>query len=119
MREGRWCPDHQRAVEKRYDPAYDRERGTSSRRGYGARWRRLRGMFLGQHPLCADPFNAHDGRPVAATDVDHIVARARGGTDAFENLQSLCHACHSRKTAVSDGRWESRGMGGQISVAFD
>ncbi len=38
-----------------------------------------------------------------ACHVDHIVARERGGTDRPDNLQSLCHACHSRKTVVVDG----------------
>lgn len=37
-----------------------------------------------------------------ATDVDHIIARRKGGTDDLQNLQSLCHACHSRKTARED-----------------
>jgi 5-methylcytosine-specific restriction protein A len=38
------------------------------------------------------------GRIVAATDVDHIVARRHGGDDSFANLQPLCHSCHSKKT---------------------
>ena len=29
--------------------------------------------------------------------VDHIVARSRGGTDHFDNLQLLCAACNSLK----------------------
>ena len=44
-----------------------------------------------------------DGRIVPATDVDHIVARADGGTDDRSNLQPLCHACHSRKTVRENG----------------
>jgi 5-methylcytosine-specific restriction protein A len=39
----------------------------------------------------------------AATDVDHIVSKAKGGTDAGTNLQSLCHSHHSMKTAREDG----------------
>jgi hypothetical protein len=38
-----------------------------------------------------------------ATDVDHIIAKSKGGTDAYSNLQSLCHRCHSQKTATIDG----------------
>jgi len=34
-----------------------------------------------------------------ATDVDHIVALAAGGTHADSNLRSLCHSCHSARTA--------------------
>lgn len=33
-----------------------------------------------------------------ATERDHIIPREDGGTDTDENLQSLCHTCHSRKT---------------------
>lgn len=35
-----------------------------------------------------------------ATDVDHIVAEANGGTDDDTNLQSLCPDHHKRKTAL-------------------
>ena len=62
-------------------------------------------MFLRAHPLCSvDDCNA------AATDVDHIVPLAEGGNDSAENLQTLCHSHHSRKTAIEDGGWgRSRG----------
>ena len=33
-----------------------------------------------------------------ATDIDHIVEVAKGGTDELENLQPLCRACHNLKT---------------------
>jgi 5-methylcytosine-specific restriction protein A len=38
-------------------------------------------------------------RYVPATDVDHIINKANGGTDKLENLQSLCKKCHRTKTA--------------------
>lgn len=38
-----------------------------------------------------------------ATHVDHRVARSSGGTDDLRNLRSLCHGCHSAKTARQDG----------------
>ena len=97
---GGYCQQHARQLRQ----AEDAERGTASQRGYGATWRRLRTMFLAAHPLCADPFGVHEGRPVAATDVDHIVMRRNGGTDDESNLQPLCHACHSRKTSAEVGR---------------
>ena len=52
-------------------------------------------------PLCRECRKA--GRIVPATDVDHRVARADGGTDDRSNLQPLCHACHSRKTVRENG----------------
>ena len=39
------------------------------------------------------------------TDADHILPRSRGGEDTLENLQGLCHTCHSRKTVREDGGW--------------
>jgi len=75
---------------------YDRQRGSASARGYDRRWQKLRKMFLAANPLCVEC--QAEGRTVAATDVDHIVPKRAGGTDAWENLQGLCHECHSRKT---------------------
>jgi predicted kinase len=53
-------------------------------------------MYLAEHPLCVECERI--GLVTAATDVDHIVAKRHGGTDDEDNLQALCHACHSRKT---------------------
>ena len=33
-----------------------------------------------------------------ATEVDHILEVANGGTDDVENLQPLCNVCHKAKT---------------------
>jgi len=76
--------------------AFDRQRGSSAARGYGSRWRKLRLMYLRAHPLCAVC-----GEP--ATDVDHIVPRGRGGTDAGDNLQSLCKPHPGEKPADEVG----------------
>jgi 5-methylcytosine-specific restriction protein A len=39
-----------------------------------------------------------------ATAVDHIIAKADGGTDDDENLQPICDECHRMKTAREDSR---------------
>lgn len=44
-----------------------------------------------------------DGCTVAATCVDHVIPRARGGTDDPANLQASCTSCNARKGA-SDAR---------------
>ena len=36
-------------------------------------------------------------------ETDHIVPRHLGGSDAWSNLQTLCAACHARKTAGEAG----------------
>lgn len=91
-------------------------RGSSSARGYGARWRRLRAMVLSQEPLCRACLER--GATTPATDVDHIRPRRLGGTDRRDNLQALCHACHSSKTGREDRPAMTRGgRGGAISGA--
>jgi len=58
-------------------------------------------MVLNREPLCRECLK--QGRLTPATEVDHIVPLASGGTNDLENLQPLCHSCHSRKTAKEDG----------------
>lgn len=92
--------------------AYDRARGSSSRRGYGARWRKLRGLVLARDAYTCQGRGSDGrrcGRAVAGRDaqVDHIVGRRAGGLDELANLQTLCLSCHSRKTAT-EGRWGPR-----------
>lgn len=95
-----YCASHQRV-----GAAYQGEgRVSAAMRGYDATWRKLRKMVLAQSPLCADPYRIHakEHQVVAATDVDHIKALKDGGTNNLDNLRSLCHACHSMKTARED-----------------
>ena len=60
-------------------------------------WKHLRNKKLLNNPLCESC--EVEGRYIPATDVDHIQAINSGGSSTDpENLQSLCHRCHSRKT---------------------
>ena len=82
---------------------FDRERGTAASRGYDARWRKRRAIYLGAHPLCRHC--AAKGRTTAATVVDHITPH-RGDQTLFwdqENWQPLCKPCHDSKTAREVG----------------
>jgi len=92
-----YCPEHKRQTQKNVDA----RRGTSNQRGYDSTWRRLRRMVLNREPLCRECLK--EGRLTPATEVDHIIPLASGGTNDLENLQPLCHSCHSRKTAKEDG----------------
>ena len=55
-------------------------------------WRKLRKMVLARDPVCK---MCHR---VPSTDADHIVPRRAGGDNDLNNLQGLCHSCHSVKT---------------------
>jgi 5-methylcytosine-specific restriction protein A len=71
-------------------------------RGYGAAWDRLRKQVLTREPLCR---MCHvKGRVTAATEVDHIKPKAKGGTDELSNLQPACQPCHKAKSAAEMGR---------------
>jgi len=90
------CPLHRR------DRAAEAFRPNAGQRGYGAAWRKVREKFLTEHPYCADIFNVHGERKILATEVDHILALRKGGTNAYENLRGLCGLCHRRKTSLYD-----------------
>ena len=92
----RFCEKHRKAHYKQQD----RDRGSASERGYGARWRRARAYFLKRNVLCVECLRG--GQTTAATVVDHIVPH-KGNYGLFwdseNNWQALCEACHNRKTA--------------------
>lgn len=98
-----FCAEH---APKRYDP-----RTTSAQRGYGARWQKLRQAILARDPLCVEC--KREGKTTPATDVDHVLSKAAGGTDALDNLQSLCRVHHNRKTAN-----ERRTQAGDIAATI-
>ena len=62
------------------------------RRGGTHRWTRIRGRIMardgGRCVKCGGPGDA----------VDHIMPRAAGGDDTWQNLQTLCNPCHRTKT---------------------
>jgi 5-methylcytosine-specific restriction protein A len=62
------------------------------------RWRRVRLLHLKDEPLCRHC--ASKGLVVAADMVDHIVPLTVNPDGKYDdsNLQSLCNACHGRKT---------------------
>jgi 5-methylcytosine-specific restriction protein A len=87
-----YCEDH------RKERGHDALRGGANARGYDARWRKARALFLRQHPLCAEC--RRNGALTPATVVDHIIPH-RGDLTLFwdqKNWQPLCKSCHDRKT---------------------
>lgn len=65
-------------------------------------WRRMRSAQLTLEPWCREC--ARHDRTTRATEVDHVIPH-RGDWALFteaDNLQSLCHTCHSRKTMAEN-----------------
>ena len=61
--------------------------------GTSAAWRKTRGVvFRTMGDACVKCGDK-------ATEVDHIIELANGGTDDIENLQPLCSTCHKAKTS--------------------
>ena len=103
--EGSQCEKHRKQIAKQYD----QERGTAAQRGYDARWQKARAWYLRRNPLCVEC--QKEGRLMPATVVDHIKPH-KGNYYLFwdaSNWQSLCKACHDRKTAKEDGRFRTGG----------
>ncbi|ATX08990.1 endonuclease [Escherichia coli] len=88
-----YCESHKSEGWKQYKPGQSRHQ-----RGYGSKWDYIRARVLKRDKgLCQLCLRA--GVVREAKTVDHIISKARGGTDADSNLQSLCWPCHKAKTA--------------------
>ena len=70
-------------------------------------WHKIRARILSLEPLCRRC--RAKGRATAATEVDHIIPRAQGGSCWDDNLQSLCEPCHTAKTATENGSHDANG----------
>lgn len=96
-----YCEEHRKKVSS----AFDDRRESSYKRGYNNKWAKARKAYLISHPLCVHCLKKGITKP--ATDVDHIVPH-KGDMKLFwdsNNWQSLCHECHSRKTATEDSNF--------------
>lgn len=91
------CPDHPLA----YTPKqiYQHQRDERGKYIYSTyKWKKLRKQYATANPLCEHCLRFDILEPVAV--VDHIKEISDGGEPyEWDNLQSLCHGCHSRKTA--------------------
>lgn len=99
-----YCPKHKDAAEARarkWKAEQDSQRESAYRRGYGARWRKLRAQILMDEPLCRSA--ARPGASCRRRMLTTSWPEPTGGTDDRSNLQPLCHACHSRKTVRENG----------------
>lgn len=92
-----YCPAHKPKHTRRASAAWH-YLYTDPRYG----WADRRARHLLAEPWCREC--AAKGLRVRATDVDHVVPH-RGNVELFLHgeLQSLCHACHARKTVAENG----------------
>lgn len=91
-----YCDDHA-SSRSGWNKRVDRT-GSTTERGYGYQWQKLRKQILQRdNHLCVMCMN--QGLLTEATDVDHKLNKAKGGTDDMDNLQSLCFECHKEKTS--------------------
>ena len=72
--------------------ARERDRGTSTQRGYGGKWRKVSERVRREQPVC----RVCATRP--SVHVDHIIPKTQGGDDDRSNLQGICFPCHQAKT---------------------
>lgn len=80
----------------------DAARPSASARGYDGAWAKIRAEHLALQPDCVEC-----GRP--GSHVDHVqsVREAQHRRLDSSNLRTMCHSCHSRRTA----RDQSKGWG--------
>ena len=98
-----YCATHQsdrRAASHSYDQTRrlgDPNLAQAMRIRRGTEWRKVSELMRAQHPLCCDPFKAHDGVPVPATQVHHVFPIGRRPDLAFseEHLRCVCTRCHA------------------------
>ena len=108
LSEGAYCPEHTIEQENKRIEHTKHTRRQYEKHGrnhelskfYSSKqWRNARAWQLSNEPLCRHC--QEKGILTTATQVDHIKPRSKGGADFdADNLQSLCHSCHSRKTRL-------------------
>ncbi len=90
------CEQHQTTQQsKEVQREYDKQRATSSQRGYGANWQKLRRMVLNNEPLCRR-CKEKENKLTSAKEVHHIDNDS--SNNALDNLMPLCSRCHSTIT---------------------
>ena len=100
LTEDRYCEEHKRLSDKQYNK-YQRDPQTYKR--YSNRWRRIRQLYVKEHPICELCEKKGIIKPVE--EVHHIIPLSEGGSHKSNNLMSLCKSCHSKITATEGGRW--------------
>lgn len=97
----RYCDKHR----KQEHQAYKQQRTDKDEQAFynSTPWRKVRAMKLRQDPLCEEC--GKQGRIKEAALVHHLQEIKDGGERlAFDNLQSVCTACHNKLHGLRDRR---------------
>ena len=100
------CPalvDKPGYCDKHKKKAWIRKEGTTTQRGYGAAWRKTRELVIRRDLGLCQPCQRNN-RVTAFNAIDHIIPKAKGGSDDLNNLQCICNECHKHKTSSQDSR---------------
>lgn len=94
-----YCPACElklKALKKEKSQRYDTNRGTTTERGYGADWVKVRSIKLSQNPLCECNRCKEMGRILVADTVHHVepVETHPELRLDIQNLESMSHRCH-------------------------
>src|SRR6056297_3255416 len=95
-----YCEKHGAKESTRRNKRYDEnDRDPRLKKFYSSsRWRKLRDIKLKRDPICE--ICEGKGRTRIATEVDHIIPIKVDWEKRLklDNLQSLCHSCHMKKS---------------------
>lgn len=93
-------PTIEKAPRRPWQPereAHGRRVHTNTKFYASSAWRRLRALKIARNPTCEEC--EMFGRATPGEVIDHIRPINQGGAPlSIDNLQTLCHACHNRKS---------------------
>lgn len=103
-----YCPKHTHMKRERhrvYDAAREREDKKYRSVYHSTRWRNLRKQVLLRDEYMCQECLKHNQYTIADV-ADHIIELRDDISKAYDinNLQSLCHACHNKKTIEEKAR---------------
>jgi len=73
--------------------------GNRPERMNGWAWQRVREKVLKRDGYVCQDQRVCQGL-TRAREVDHVIPKAQGGSDSYDNLRSICPNCHREKTRV-------------------